>query len=179
MTIKTAVAGDAPEIVVLVRSAYRGVESRDGWTSEADLVGGDRIDEAGVLALITTPGSMMLIAREDDGVVACCQLQDQGGNVTYFGTFAVDPRRQGAGLGRQLMAAAEHAAVDVFAARQMEMTVLAQQGALIAHYERKGFVRTGEVRPFPADPVLARPLREDLYFVVLRKTLVPTPPPSE
>ena len=51
------------------------------------------------------------------------------------------------------------------------MTVLAQQDKLIAYYERRGFRRTGATRPFPADPRYARPLRDDLYFVVLEKPL--------
>jgi len=49
--------------------------------------------------------------------------------------------------------------------------VLAQQDKLIAYYERRGFTRTGETRPFPADPRYARPRRDDLYFVVLVKDL--------
>jgi hypothetical protein len=51
------------------------------------------------------------------------------------------------------------------------MTVLAPQEALIAYYERRGFRRTGETRPFPADPRYARPLRDGLRFVVLEKSL--------
>ena len=58
-----------------------------------------------------------------------------------------------------------------FAATHLEMTVLAQQDKLIAYYERRGFRRTGKTRPFPADPRYARPLRDDLYFVVLQKPL--------
>jgi ribosomal protein S18 acetylase RimI-like enzyme len=51
------------------------------------------------------------------------------------------------------------------------MTVLAQQELLIAWYERLGFRRTGEIRPFPADPTYARPLQDGLYFTVLAKRL--------
>jgi hypothetical protein len=53
----------------------------------------------------------------------------------------------------------------------VEMTVLAQQAALILWYERLGFQRTGETRRFLAHPRYARPQRDDLYFVVLRKHL--------
>ena len=78
---------------------------------------------------------------------------------------------QQAAVGRQLMAEAERQAVTAFAARRLEMTLLAQQEKLIAYYERRGFRRTGETRPFPADPRYARPLRDDLHFVVLEKSL--------
>ena len=51
------------------------------------------------------------------------------------------------------------------------MTVLAPQEALIAYYERRGFRRTGEQRPFPADEKFARPRRDGLYFADLAKPL--------
>ena len=34
-------------------------------------------------------------------------------------------------------------------ATRVEMTVIAERAALIAWYERKGYARTGERRPFP------------------------------
>ena len=52
----------------------------------------------------------------------------------------------------------------------MEMTVIAQREDLIAWYERRGYTRTGETRPFPyGDERFGRPRRDDLVFVVLRK----------
>ena len=169
--IRLARADDADALTELIKSAYRGEASQAGWTSEADLVEGERISVDQVRAMIGHGGSLMLAGENETGVVACCQLQNRGSGLAYFGTFAVSPQDQGAGLGRQLMAEAEHQAVTAFAARRLEMTVLAQQDKLIAYYERRGFARTGETRPFPADPRYARPRRDDLYFVVLVKDL--------
>jgi ribosomal protein S18 acetylase RimI-like enzyme len=157
--------------VTLVRSAYRGSVSRQGWTSEADLVGGDRIDEGQVRELIERPGSMLLVIDQDDGLLACCHLENRGGGVVRFGMFAVQPQAQGGGVGRRVMAEAEERVADEFGASTMEMTVLAQQQALILWYERLGFKPTGETTRFPADARYARPQRDDLYFVVLRKNL--------
>jgi ribosomal protein S18 acetylase RimI-like enzyme len=176
--IRPARPADAGALVELIRSAYRGDTSRAGWTSEADLVEGERISAGQVRAMIERSGSLMLIAETEAGIVACCQLENLGAGLTYFGTFAVSPQQQGAGLGRQLMAEAELQAVATFAARRLEMTVLAQQDKLISYYERRGFRRTGETRPFPADPRYARPLRDDLYFVVLVKDLARVRPPG-
>jgi ribosomal protein S18 acetylase RimI-like enzyme len=171
VSIRPARPADAGVLVDLIRSAYRGEDSRAGWTSEADLVEGERISRDQVLAMISRGGSLLLVAGQDGGIVACCQLQNQGAGLAYFGTFAVSPKAQGAGLGRRLMAEAEHQAVAAFGATRLEMTVLAQQDKLIAYYERRGFRRTGETRPFPADPLYARPLRDDLHFVVMEKVL--------
>jgi hypothetical protein len=55
----------------------------------------------------------------------------------------------------------------------MELTVIAQRLDLIAWYERRGYVRTGERRPFPYDDErFGIPLRPDLEFAVFRKPLV-------
>lgn len=174
-----AVLADAHALVELIRSAYRGDVSRQGWASEADLVAGDRIDESGVRDLITAPGSTLLVLRDGTDMVACCQLEHRGEGLVYFGTFAVAPRAQARGVGRRLMAEAERVAKTKFTACTLEMTVLAQQDRLIGYYERRGFHRTGETRPFPADPVFARPLVNDLRFVVLQKRLTTTSSPGE
>ena len=174
--LRLAEPSDAGTLVDLIRSAYRGDASRAGWTSEADLVAGDRTSCEQVSATISELGSMMLVADDGQGIVACCQLQDRGGGVAYFGTFAVSPTAQGAGLGRRVMSEAERQAVRVFGSDRLEITVLAQQELLIGWYERLGFRRTGETRPFPADERFARPLRDGLYFAVLEKPLEPWPP---
>jgi ribosomal protein S18 acetylase RimI-like enzyme len=169
--VRPAVAADADQLVELIRSAYRGTASRDGWTSEADLVAGDRIDTEAVLRIIDGAQSLLLVLAEGDEIIACCQLEDRGGKLAYFGTFAVQPNAQGGGLGRRLITDAERQASARYGSSAIEMTVLAQQDKLIAWYERLGYQRTGETRPFPADPVHARPLREGLHFVVLQKAL--------
>jgi len=171
LRIRPARAADTDTLTKLIKSAYRGSDSRAGWTSEADLVEGERISTDQVEAMISEGGSLLLAGEQDGQLVACCQVRNQGAGLAYFGTFAVSPTAQGGGIGRQLMAEAERQAVTAFNARRLEMTVLAQQDKLIAYYERRGFARTGETRPFPADSRYARPRRDDLYFVVLVKDL--------
>ncbi|HEY7873115.1 MAG TPA: hypothetical protein VIC31_10400, partial [Rudaea sp.] len=48
LAFRNAAPADAPAIVALVESAYRGDASRAGWTTEADLLDGQRVDAAGV-----------------------------------------------------------------------------------------------------------------------------------
>ena len=43
---------DVPAIVGLVESAYRGESSQAGWTTEADLLDGQRTDAAAVAAIV-------------------------------------------------------------------------------------------------------------------------------
>ena len=43
-TIRPATAADIPALHALIESAYRGEVSRAGWTTEADLLDGQRTD---------------------------------------------------------------------------------------------------------------------------------------
>jgi len=52
------------------------------------------------------------------------------------------------------------------------MTVVNIRDTLIAWYQRRGYVLTGETRPFPyGDSRFGEPRRDDLSFVVLEKHL--------
>ncbi len=176
-TIRPATPDDAAAILEVVQSAYRGEESREGWTTEADLLDGVRTDRATVTAAISGPAGLMLVAVDGPDastgtVIACCQLERRADPVAYFGMFAVRPQRQGGGLGRRLLAAAEDYASSQWAAGAMEMTVIIQRDDLISWYVRRGYVRTEQTRPFPyGDSRFGRPRRDDLEFVVLRKRL--------
>lgn len=172
--MRAANAADVAAVVDLVESAYRGDASRAGWTTEADLLDGQRTDADVVSAAVASDSSVLLVAVAEDGnLLACGQLEPQGDAVCYFGMFAVRPTLQGGGVGRDLLADAESYARDRLASTTMQMTVIAQRSELIAWYERRGYRRTGETRPFPyGDERFGLPRRDDLHFVVLEKSLV-------
>lgn len=169
---RAATTDDVPAIVRLVESAYRGEASRVGWTTEADVLDGQRIDPEGVLEAIARPDSQVLLAeREGDGLVACCHVEKRRGD-GYFGMFAVRPSAQGDGIGRQVLAEAERIARERWGCSRMRMTVIDLRDELIAWYERRGYRRTGEHAPFPyGDERFGIPRRDDLRFEWLEKPL--------
>lgn len=173
LSFRFAGPGDAPGIVALVESAYRGESSQSGWTTEAHLLDGQRTDVAAVAEILGDGPDRVLLAAESDGdLVGCCQLARRPAGEAYFGMFAVRPAAQGQGWGRQILAEAERLARDDWGATRMVMSVLAQREDLIAWYQRRGYQPTGESRPFPyGDPRAGAPRRPDLYFVVLAKAL--------
>lgn len=177
LTFRDANLVDVEALVGLIESAYRGDASRAGWTTEADLLAGQRTDPEGVREVITAPGSRLLVAEQADQpaerpgeIVACCQLQKREAYV-YFGMFSVSPQLQGSGVGKVVMAEAERIARE-WGAEEIRMTVIRQREDLIAFYERRGFGRTGRFEPFPyGDERFGRPLRDDLEFAELAKPL--------
>jgi ribosomal protein S18 acetylase RimI-like enzyme len=168
---RRATDADAPALAALVNAAYRGESSRAGWTTEADLIGGQRVDADVIRTMIAAAGSVILMHLRDDAPVGCVHLERTGDDC-YLGMLTVQPARQGSGLGRQLLEAAEHWAIERWQSRSMSMSVIVQRPELIAWYERRGYVRTGELKPFPyGDERFGLPRRDDLAFEVLRKPL--------
>ena len=171
LTFRPAVPADVDALVVLVESAYRGDTSRAGWTTEADLLEGQRTDAAALVELLTAPASRIVLAESGGRIVASVLLTDEGGSA-YLGMFAVHPPFQGGGIGRRLLEEAERQAREDLGVPVARMTVIAQRPELIAWYERRGYRQTGEREPFPyGDERFGRPQRSDLYFVVMKKAL--------
>ncbi len=177
LLLRLATAADAPALDRFVNSAYRGESSRAGWTTEADLLGGQRTDTADLCTSIATPGQAVLLHEDPQGPLCCVQLErleanDQPGDAAYLGMLTVRPTRQASGYGAALLMAAERWAQQHWGTRTMHLTVIAQRSELLRWYERRGYAATGEQRPFPYDNLrFGLPQRDDLYFLVLSKRL--------
>ncbi|MEE1786047.1 GNAT family N-acetyltransferase [Streptomyces sp. SP17BM10] len=168
---RPATVADVPALVALVESAYRGDSSRTGWTTEADLLDGQRTDAVAVAEAVGDPDGVVLVAEQDGELLACCQLERHAGHA-YFGMFSVRPGLQGGGLGRSVLAEAERLAGEEWGVTVLEMKVIEQRADLIAWYERRGYRRTGVYTPFPyGDERFGIPRRDDLRFETLTKEI--------
>lgn len=170
--IRDATSADIPILHGLIESAYRGEASRVGWTTEADLLGGQRTDSDELAEIIADPDQALLIAWRGIEALACVRVLKLSEGLGYFGLLAVQPRLQAAGIGGRMVEAAEAALAQRFGAARVRIQVFPQRQTLIAWYERLGYVATGETTPFPyGDLSFGEPRRDDLYFVLFEKTL--------
>ena len=103
LRFRDATEADLEDLLALLTSAYRGDASRVGWTTEADLLDGERIDREVLLADMRQPRSRVLLAESGDALLACAHVAELGGG-GYFGMFAVRPELQGGGLGKAVLA---------------------------------------------------------------------------
>lgn len=160
---------DAQIIAHLVNSAYRGDSSRLGWTTEADLLDGLRTSEREISGLIESAQSLFLLCIQGAEVIGSVHLKKME-TAGYLGMFVVKPELQGRGIGRQFMQTAESTAQREWGVRKMTMQVITLRHELIAFYERRGYRRTGKLKPFPP---MANARVQGLQFEVLEKDLEP------
>jgi ribosomal protein S18 acetylase RimI-like enzyme len=168
---RIAEPGDAAAITSLIESAYRGPESKTGWTSEADLLTGPRTSVDEIAAILRDPLARFVVATDGAKDLAACALIRNEHGTGYFGMFAVRPNVQGAGLGKQMLDAAEQHIKSLWRLNTIYMTVINLREDLIAYYERRGYQKTGEIKPFPFDLPNLGATRQDFHLAVLRKRL--------
>jgi ribosomal protein S18 acetylase RimI-like enzyme len=170
MPISIADEIDIDSLVGLINNAYRGENSKNGWTSEADLfIGNKRTDETTVAHLIKRPGSVFLKYVNEDGILEGCVFLHKKDSRLYLGMFSVSPSVQGKGIGKKLLKTADDYAKEQ-ACSTIFMTVISVREDLIAWYERHGYMKTEKVLPFPVDERFGTPT-QPLEMLVLEKHL--------
>ena len=176
MGLERAVEADITAVVTLANLAYRGGGAVAGWCTEADLIEGTRLTEDLLREdLAGKPEARLMLWRDQAGgpVLGTVWLEPRKEGIWYLGLLTVRPELQDRGMGRQLLQAGEEC-VRELGGRRVRIAVLHLRDTLIAWYERRGYVRTGETEPFPyEDERFGRPQREGLYFVVLEKAIEP------
>jgi GNAT superfamily N-acetyltransferase len=158
------------QTVALVNSAYRGESGKQGWTTESDLLDGQRIDES-MFREMLGQGVILLFGDEENPVgSAFLELQE---DAAYIGMVTVSPLKQGHGLGKQILQIAEDFAIKKWAVQFAKMSVISKRTELLAFYERRGYLQTGETVPFPyGNEQFGIPKVDDLEFLIVKKKLI-------
>jgi len=152
INIRPADEQDADAIARIVNQAYE---------VERFFVLGDRTSPSDVRRHMRK--GLLLVAAEGWTVIGCVYVEVNGDRGS-FGMLAVDPSRQGTGLGRQLIDAAERHIRDG-GGRSIDIHVVNLRSDLLPRYRRLGYVDVGTA------PYVHRPTIQPCHFVLMRKEL--------
>jgi GNAT superfamily N-acetyltransferase len=172
MIYRNADTDDISTLTSLINRSYRGESSRNGWSTEADLLSGKRIDETRLLQLHNDADSLIFIAQSDEMILATIHAHRESNSI-HFGLFAVEPTIQDNGIGKALLAYAESQAYNQWKITTAIMEVISHRTELIEYYERRGYVSTGEMIPFPKSDLWSQKV-SFLELAVLHKKLKTT-----
>ena len=169
MHILPATPADIPVLKQLVNSAYRGEASRQGWTTEADIIKGEiRTDEAQLESLFQdSTGTILTCRNAEQEILGCVHLQQQGDKI-YLGMLSVWPEQQGFGIGKQLLNAADAYAKEKQCSAVF-MRVINLRTELIAWYQRNGYLFDGVTEPFPDFGIYGQPKVPMVFWVLEKK----------
>lgn len=170
LSFRSAYVSDSASIAALANAAYRGDSSRQGWTTEADLLDGLRTTVADVQHLIESEHSVILVCISGGDIVASVCLEKEA-DKAHVGMFVVNPAMQGLGVGKQLLTYAESYAVQHWSVHKFCMYVITLRYELIAFYERRGYRRSGVVKTFPVNPEMWQPKMTGLQLELLEKSV--------
>lgn len=139
--LRQAEADDVSALEKLLNHCYRQDE---GWTNEANLIGGIRTTQAELAKVIATPKHYvfvypktttgMRVGQETGELLGCIAVEittnadvseaatnDGSNKKAYIGMFAVHPKLQGKGVGNVILEAAETFAIRHLAAVDSQM----------------------------------------------------------
>lgn len=166
--VRAANTLDIGVIVQLVNSAYRPKSGAHGWTHEADLIAGARTSANQIAELLSKLDSVILLGLIRSESAACVHIERIGGD-SYIGMLAVTPSHQDSGIGKELLAHAEHYARTMFRTDRFVMMVVSSRSELISFYQRRGYQRTGSVMPYPLSARAGTPIEAGLKIEILEK----------
>ena len=167
MPITKATKADVPQLNKLINSAYRGETSKKGWTTEANLIDGIRVDEEALNKYFEDPQIIILKNVEPDGQITGTVYLEVRTPKLYVGMFSVSPTLQNSGIGRNLLLAAESYAHELNC-HTLTITVIGIRHELVSWYERRGFKATGEIQPFHDGSKFGVP-KQHLDLIVMEK----------
>jgi predicted N-acetyltransferase YhbS len=165
--IQPVTENDIPAITKLVNSAYQGEPGSKSWTSEGDIVAGQRTTEDSVRNLLQQATITMLKCSDEQQAIVGCVLLEKKKDTLYLGMLSVDPKMQASGIGKLLLQHGEGFARD-HQYDTVTITVIDMRHELIEWYKRKGYRPTGNSQPFSNQSSKAK---ANFLFMEMKKEL--------
>ncbi|MFT4021290.1 MAG: GNAT family N-acetyltransferase [Acinetobacter sp.] len=167
MMITEATSEHIPQLLDLVNIAYRS-KTNQGWTSEADLVSGDRIHTYHLNEILSDPSSKIFIIFQASQLVACVHINISNQSC-YIGMLTTHPDVQNQGIGKIMLDYAEKFALNHYAITSFTLSVLSARTELINYYKRRGYEMTNIVDAYPHNANVGIPKSDTLTVLHLIK----------
>lgn len=153
LCFRAAEIADVDALVRLINTAFR---------VEQPFIDGDRTDPADVRSYMAK--GRFLVAEDSAGLAGCVYVELRG-NRGYLGLLGVEPARQGAGLGRKLMDAAENYFRNAGCVA-VDLRIVSARAPLPGFYRHLGYTETG-TSPFAPNV----PVKVPCHYILMSKSL--------
>lgn len=167
LCIKRADLTQAQDISKLINLTYRGDL---GWTSENHIIRGDRTNPHEITTALSNPEGYFFVIYQESMLISCIYV-DKEKDHAYIGFFSVHPDLQGKGLGKYMLEYAESFAQNHLKKTKFLMFVVSQRSELIAFYERRGYLHTDRIEPYPVQSGIGIPKVNGLTIEYLEKVI--------
>jgi GNAT superfamily N-acetyltransferase len=154
LRIRAVQNSDVEALSQLINAAFR---------VEQPFIEGERINPEGIRAYMEK--GKFLLAEDPSGLVGCVYVELRGDR-GYLGLLGVAPPRQGTGLGRKLMEAAENYFREA-SCRAIDLRIVSARTSLPAFYRHLGYIETGTA-PFAPDV----PVKVSCHYILMSKSLL-------
>jgi ribosomal protein S18 acetylase RimI-like enzyme len=172
MIVTKANPTDIPELNTLINSAYRGEISKNGWTTEAEILDGIRINEETLATYFEQSNVSILKCSNEVGEIIGTVYLELNTPKLYLGMFAVSPFVQGKGIGKMLLKEAEELALTHHCDR-IAISVISNRAELIEWYKRHGYEADGHSIAFEEiENRFGDPKIDEIRLISMEKLLV-------
>jgi len=162
--IRLASKADIQQLTMLINTAYR---TPGGWTTEAGMILGDRIQEQQLYELLNSAHFQLFVLEIENKLFGCIGVS-LGQQVAEIGSFAVAPAEQNSGYGKQLLDFAESHIFEIFKKNVIQISVLNVRTELLAYYQRRGYQLTEKIEAYPLGQKVGEPLIP-VHLLILEK----------
>ena len=160
---------DASRLQNLIQAAFRAEDSREDWVGSPELATQFTIDIEDINLTIASPDHNFIVAVKQNDIIGCIGVRKRSAGYARIFYLAIDPEYHRGGLGRQILEYGENYCRREFGVGKLGLDALSTRKALILWYERRGYIKTGELKPFPVGKIDGRAVPEDLCFVEMEK----------
>jgi len=201
LSFRVCALDDVDDVVVFINQAYRGEISAKGWTTESDLLDGQRLDANMAKDIINKQDcEILLLSFHIDQVTSnninenekklidhIISINDNKKksfliatvnperevDLMHLNMLAIHPDLQSFGIGKFMIDSVERNTKEMNL-KKVVLTVISVRKELVAYYERRGYILNGTKHRFPAydDPRYGIPKRDDLELHEMEKFVI-------